>query len=127
MRETFARNVKLLRSEMGVTQQELAERTGYTRGYVVAMESGKRNFGVDTIERICSALGADSHVMMTIDPTVGEMLGVDSLRAAASGEDPGAAVDDRGGERPSSRAGAGHRDDVVDDSAGDDSDDPEGD
>lgn len=118
LRETFARNVKLLRQQMGVTQQELADRTGYTRGYVVAMESGKRNFGVDTIERICGALGADSHVMMTIDPTVDEMLGIDSLRAAATGEDPGPAAGERGGDRPSSQPGTGA-------SLGDEGDDSE--
>ena len=53
----FAINVKKHRLELGLSQEELAERAGVHRTYVGMLERGEKNVTIYNIERIALALG----------------------------------------------------------------------
>jgi transcriptional regulator with XRE-family HTH domain len=46
------RRIRLLRSERGWTQQQLADMTGIGRVHVSELENGKREAGIKMLERI---------------------------------------------------------------------------
>ena len=45
------------REKLAVSQEELAERAGVDRTYISILERGLKSPTVDTLERICAALG----------------------------------------------------------------------
>lgn len=52
-------NIKKIRENKGLTQEELAERSMVSRGTIAALESGKPVVTTTkTLEKICSALGS---------------------------------------------------------------------
>jgi len=53
----FAGNVRRLRKERGLSQEELAEAAGVHRTYVGMIERGEKNVTIYNIERIALALG----------------------------------------------------------------------
>jgi transcriptional regulator with XRE-family HTH domain len=53
----FGRNVARIRSQRGLSQDELAEKADLDRTYVSGIERGVRNPGVKTVLRIARALG----------------------------------------------------------------------
>lgn len=54
-------NIKRLREEAGLTQQQLADKAGITMNYVAKIESKKmqRGFTIVSLGRIADALGLD--------------------------------------------------------------------
>lgn len=56
VRERFGDGVRLRREELGLTQEDLAERSGIHRTYVSDVERGTRNLSLVNIERIAEAL-----------------------------------------------------------------------
>lgn len=56
-RDTFARNLKRRRQELGLSQEKLAELTGLHRTYVSSVERGERNVSVDNMGLIAEAMG----------------------------------------------------------------------
>ena len=52
----FAGNVRRLRKERGLSQEELAEAAGVHRTYVGMIERGEKNVTIYNIERIALAL-----------------------------------------------------------------------
>jgi transcriptional regulator with XRE-family HTH domain len=61
MRKLVGRNAARLRSEAGLTQEQLAERSGLSQQYISGLERGRRNPTVVTLYELASALGV-SHV-----------------------------------------------------------------
>jgi transcriptional regulator with XRE-family HTH domain len=56
IRERFGFAVRLRREELGLTQEELAERVGIHRTYLSDVERGGRNICLMNIERVAIAL-----------------------------------------------------------------------
>jgi transcriptional regulator with XRE-family HTH domain len=56
LRRTLARNLKRLRRERGLTQEELADLAGLNRNYVGMIERQENAPSVDTLEALADAL-----------------------------------------------------------------------
>jgi len=59
LRMVFAKNLKRLRLEKGLSQEALADLAGLHRTYVGAVERGERNISIDNVERLTTALECD--------------------------------------------------------------------
>jgi len=56
LREILAKNIRLFRNKLGVSQEALADESGLHRTYIGSIERGERNVSVDNIEKIAKAL-----------------------------------------------------------------------
>lgn len=56
LRTTFANNVRKIRQEKNLSQEELAFACNLHRTYISDIERGKRNVSIDNIEKIATAL-----------------------------------------------------------------------
>ena len=54
--EEIARVVIMRRGQLGLTQQDLAERMGTTKSAISRIESGQHRSGTDTLRRLAEAL-----------------------------------------------------------------------
>lgn len=61
MRRLVGANFVRLRREKGLTQEQVAERSGYSQQYVSGLEQGRRNPTVVTLHELAQALGV-SHL-----------------------------------------------------------------
>jgi transcriptional regulator with XRE-family HTH domain len=59
MRRLVGRNLARIRNEKGLTQEALAERSGFSQQYLSGLEQGRRNPTIVTIYEIAQALGVD--------------------------------------------------------------------
>ena len=55
----FARRLREIRLERGLSQEQLASLAGLDRTYVSSCETGRRNATIRTISRLASALEVD--------------------------------------------------------------------
>lgn len=58
-RQRIAANVKRLRKQRGLSQEEIAELAGFHRTYVSQLERCVTNISVDGLERLADALDVD--------------------------------------------------------------------
>lgn len=56
IQEQIGKRIKQLRNQMGISQEELAFRSGVHRTYIAGVEVGKRNVTVAVLEKIVNAL-----------------------------------------------------------------------
>ncbi len=56
-RQAIISNIVEIRLEKGLSQMELAKRTGMHRSNICRSESGRQNISIDTLIRIFDALG----------------------------------------------------------------------
>lgn len=61
----IATNVGRLRRAKGISQEELAEISGYHRTYVGMIERGERNITVTTLEALAVSLGVDPRDLLS--------------------------------------------------------------
>ena len=61
MRKLVGRNAARIRKERGLTQEQLAEKSGLSQQYLSGLEKGRRNPTILTLYEIATALGV-SHV-----------------------------------------------------------------
>ena len=61
--KVFAHNLKKYRNELGISQEEFAERAGLHRTYISAVECGKRSIALDNVQKIADALGIEVHLL----------------------------------------------------------------
>lgn len=57
LREVVARNVRLIRNKLGISQEQLANLAELHRTYIGSIERAERNVSIDNIEKIAKALG----------------------------------------------------------------------
>jgi transcriptional regulator with XRE-family HTH domain len=57
--EEFGRRVRRQRDVLGLTQEEIAERSGLHVSYVAQVERGERNLSLTNILRVADALDLD--------------------------------------------------------------------
>lgn len=53
---TLAENIKYYRSQLAITQEELAKMAGINRSYLAGIEAGQRNTSIKTLEKLANAL-----------------------------------------------------------------------
>lgn len=70
MRKLVGRNVARLRREKGLTQEEVAERSGFSQQYLSSLERGRRNPTVITLYELAQALGVSHVALVTPDDEV---------------------------------------------------------
>jgi transcriptional regulator with XRE-family HTH domain len=56
LRRLVAQNIRRVRSDVGISQEELAALAGLHRTYIGSVERGERNISIDNIEKIAVAL-----------------------------------------------------------------------
>jgi transcriptional regulator with XRE-family HTH domain len=61
MRKLVGRNVKRVRQEKGLTQEQLAELSGFSQQYISGLEQGQRNPTIVSLYELATALGV-SHM-----------------------------------------------------------------
>lgn len=64
LRETLAGNLKRLRREAGLSQEDLANRAEVDRTYISDLERGVYAASVDMIERLAAVLGVEPYLML---------------------------------------------------------------
>ena len=58
MRKLVGRNVRRLRLASGMTQEQFAERSGFSQQYISDLERGRRNPTIVSLFELAVALGA---------------------------------------------------------------------
>jgi len=64
-RKRFGVNLRLARIALGLSQEELAERSGLHRNYVGCVERNEKNISIDAMERLAIVLGLDVVDLLT--------------------------------------------------------------
>jgi len=59
IRKRIGWNIRRLRAERELTQEDFATDSGFDRGYISGLERGVRNPSVLVLERVARALGVD--------------------------------------------------------------------
>jgi transcriptional regulator with XRE-family HTH domain len=67
MRKLVGRNVKRVRQDKGLTQEELAERSGFSQQYISGLEQGQRNPTIVSLYELATALGVSHMELVSPD------------------------------------------------------------
>ena len=67
MRQIVGRNVRRLRDALGLTQEQLAERSGFSQQYLSDLERGRRNPTVVSLWELAQALDTTPVDLITPD------------------------------------------------------------
>ena len=59
--KVFGTNLKKYRSEKGLSQEELAEKSGLHRTYISAIECFRRSIALENVQRIADALDIETY------------------------------------------------------------------
>ena len=70
MRRLVAQNVKRIRLEKGLTQEQFSDISGFSQQYVSGLETGRRNPTIVTLYELAKALGV-SHLDLLQLPSSG--------------------------------------------------------
>lgn len=65
IRDVLAHNLKRLRAERGLSQEDLAERAEIDRTYVSSLERSVYAAGIDVVDRLARALGVTAADLLT--------------------------------------------------------------
>lgn len=57
--KSFSQQLRKLREDKGISQEQLANASGITRRYVILMEKGEVNFGVAKLDKYLTCLDID--------------------------------------------------------------------
>lgn len=67
MRKLVGRNAKRIRLAKGLTQEEFAERSGFSQQYISDLERGRRNPTIVSLYELAQALGVSYLELMQPD------------------------------------------------------------
>jgi transcriptional regulator with XRE-family HTH domain len=67
MRKLVGRNVRRIRGERGMTQEQFAERSGFSQQYISDLERGRRNPTIVSLFELAQALGSTPVELLTPD------------------------------------------------------------
>ncbi len=62
--ETFGKNVRRYRKQMGISQEKFAELCGLHRTYISDIECCQRNVSLENVQRIAEALGIETYELL---------------------------------------------------------------
>ena len=65
LKDVLAKNVRLLRQKSGMTQEELAERTGLSSRYIGSVERARVSASVTVLSKLAVALDVDPCELIT--------------------------------------------------------------
>lgn len=68
-RLVVARNLRLIRSKQGLSQEKLAELANLHRTYISSVERGERNVTIDSMEKLAQALKIQLTELLILDET----------------------------------------------------------
>lgn len=68
IREILAANLRRVRTDAGLSQEELAHRAGIDRTYISALERCVYAAGIDVVDRLAIALGTTAAALLTPPP-----------------------------------------------------------
>lgn len=63
-RTALGKEIRARRTTLGVSQEELAHRSGLDRSYVGHIERGERNLGIDNLYRLAAALDCEARDLL---------------------------------------------------------------
>jgi len=67
-REILARNLKMLRSLRGLSQEALADGAGMDRTYVSALERQRYSASIDRLDHLAAQLGVKTYMLLVDEP-----------------------------------------------------------
>ena len=68
MRKLVGRNVGRIRREKGLTQEQLADISGFSQQYISGLEQGRRNPTIVTLYELATALGVSHLELLHLGP-----------------------------------------------------------
>ena len=68
IRDVLARNVRRLRNEQKLTQEELAHRAGLSPRYIGSVERGGVYSRISIVDKLATALGVDPGALLSRQP-----------------------------------------------------------
>jgi len=68
--KVFASNLRKYRNQLGISQENFAERAGLHRTYISAIECGKRSIALDNVQKIADALGVETYMLFIEDKNI---------------------------------------------------------
>jgi transcriptional regulator with XRE-family HTH domain len=66
MRKLVGQNVRRFRLKRGLTQEQFAERSGFSQQYISGLERGQRNPTIVTLYELAQALGVGYLDLLTV-------------------------------------------------------------
>ena len=63
-RTVFAKNLRRMRKEMGMSQEKLAELCDLHRTYIGMIERDEQNVSLDIVDKIASSLGVEPYILL---------------------------------------------------------------
>lgn len=68
LKDVLATNLRLLRQEKGITQEDLADRTGLSSRYVGSIERARVSASITIVGKLAAALEIDPCVLISPPP-----------------------------------------------------------
>lgn len=65
LRQTVARNLRVLRKQKGLSQEELAFQAEINRNYVGQIEREEKSPTIDVVEKLCGSLGITPSALLS--------------------------------------------------------------
>ena len=62
--KTLGENIKKIRTKKGMTQGDICRALDMDRGYMSAIENGKKNVTIQQLERLAQALGVSTDKLL---------------------------------------------------------------